>query len=867
MKHRNRLSARNVAVGLLLALVAGWLIPSFLSAERYRRRLEARLTRAFHRPVSFGALSFHLLPRPGFSMDNLIVAEDPAFGFEPFVRVDRVTCDLRWNSLWASGLDCSRLSFERPSFNLVRNAQGDWNVANLLSAGESRPVSPASAPYPLNLDAEDARLDIKLDQEKVPFAVTDVSARVAIDRAQGRVTFRLTGSPVRTDLMLPTPGPLELDGEWAPGKGPGGPLDARLRTEGALLYDWIPLISGRNPDLYGLVDTQIHLTGSPQLMKAEGQARLTQLHRWDQPSPAEDLPVSVTFRAQFDRSPQRLLIETLDAGFRNSRLHLSGALTAPISSPGLDLVGAVERSHLEDFLALARHLGLSSGEVRAAGRVDGLLTVQGSSKGPQVGGFLGIREARLTTPAGTFPISEIALRIEPNLIRLAPLRLNLAPHVELLAHGAISRQKTRQGRRSGRAPAFSPFQYGLSLTAKSVPLHDLLRFGRATGVRLAEGLDARGSASADLTLTGRVWPFERPHIQGRVQVHAAQLLIPGLTEPLNVPRAVVQIQGERTTVYPLVAVMGTTVFTGRLDHQGSRQPWRFNLHAGHLDWGEGALWFAALGKRRPVPLLERLPGIRSLVERRVAARNLFSVLRASGSFSTPSLTYRALTLHDFKASVAIAGRVVRVSNARFHAGGGRGEATAVVDLTRLPARVVADVTLDQARLRDLGDYLPASLRELRGTYSGRGHFQTRGLSRQEMSAALQGQARVEFRNVSCQGFDPRSALARALPGGLKLPRAEPELREVSAKLRFDGPSVGVSTLPVNWAGAQWNLTGTYRFDGTANLRLGADLRGLAGHGLLAEAASALPVRLQVHLVGPLSKLAVAPHEQVLRLGP
>lgn len=871
MEHRIRLSVRKVVVGLLLALVAGWLIPSFFSAERYRTRLESRLSAAFHRPVRFGALSFHLLPRPGFSMDNLIVGEDPAFGYEPFARVDRVNCDLRWTSLWASGLDCSRLSFERPSFNLVRNAQGEWNVANLLRAGASS-ISPGRPPRHLNIDAEDARLDIKLGEEKVPFAVTDVSARVEIDRARGHVTFHVAGSPVRTDLMLPTPGRLQLDGEWAPGKSPAGPLDARLRTEGAMLYDWIPLITGRNPDLYGLLDAQIQLTGSRQDLKVQGQARLTQLHRWDQPSPARDLPVHFTFRAQLERSPARLQVESLDASFRNSRLHLSGAFTAPFRSPGLDLVGAVERSHLEDFLSLARRLGFQSGEVSATGRVDGLLTVQGSSAQPLVGGFVGIREARLTTPAGTFPVSEIALRVEPKVIRLAPLRLTLAPHVELVAQGAIRRRERIRRLRAERAPAFGPFHYELRLTAQSLPLHDLLRFGRSAGVHLAEGLDARGSASAQVALTGRLWPFERPRVKGRVEVHAAQLLIPGLTEPLNIPRASIRVQGEHTTVDPVVAVMGSTVFRGRLDHRGmSSEPWRFNLRAAHLDWAEGALWFTALGKRRPVPLLERLPGIRSLVESRAAARNLFALLSARGEFSTPSLTYRALKLRDFKASVEIADRVVRVRNASFRAGGGRGEGTAVADLTRLPARVKASVKLEGARLHPLAAYLPASLRELRGVYSGRANFQTRGLSRQEMATALEGQASVQLRDVSCPGFDPRAALERAVREVTKFPHAEPELREVSAQLRFNGPSIQLSTLPVRWAGAQWSLAGTYHLGGAANLRLSADLRGLADHGLLAEAAGpsadGLPGRLELHLAGPLSKLAVAPHEQVLRLGP
>src|SRR2546422_8152786 len=46
-----------------------------------------------------------------------------------------------------------------------------------------------------------------------PFAITDLGARVNFDHARGLLRYRLTGSPVRTDLSLPSPGTLELEGD------------------------------------------------------------------------------------------------------------------------------------------------------------------------------------------------------------------------------------------------------------------------------------------------------------------------------------------------------------------------------------------------------------------------------------------------------------------------------------------------------------------------------------------------------------------------------------------------------------------------------------------------------------------------------
>jgi AsmA protein len=132
MDPRHRRYTRIGFVAFALLTLTVWQVPAFLSAERYRRRLEAGLEHLLQRPVTFSSGSLRLLPRPGFSLENVVVREDPAFGSEPFARIDRMECDLRWHSLWRSRLEFVRLRLERPSLNLVRDAQGEWNVENLL---------------------------------------------------------------------------------------------------------------------------------------------------------------------------------------------------------------------------------------------------------------------------------------------------------------------------------------------------------------------------------------------------------------------------------------------------------------------------------------------------------------------------------------------------------------------------------------------------------------------------------------------------------------------------------------------------------------------------------------------------------------
>lgn len=863
MKLRLRRYGRGSLLAVAALLVAGWFIPSFLSAERYRRRLEAGLQQMLHRPVTFGAISFRLLPRPGFSIENAVLRENPVFGSEPFARVDRIECDLRWSSLWRSRLELARLRLERPSLNIVRGAQGQWNVENLLiESGVALPAvspfaSPPGPPGDIEFEASEGRLNFKLGEDKKPFAITDLNVRLRFVREHGRLRFRLEGSPVRTDLSLPTPGLLELEGEWSPGKDLQGPLKATLRTRSALLYNWVPLVTGRNPQVYGVLDSQVRLSGSIRVVKMDGQVRLEQLHPWEQIPPADSMPWMLHFRGEFDRNRGRAYVESLDASFAQSQIHVSGSVDRVPTAPEVDLVVALERSRLEDLMSLGNRFWGNPGNFGVTGRVDGLLAIRGPWPKRRYGGFLGAQNVRLITPSGTFPVSEVRIHIDTNGARLAPVKLSLAPRVDLLVEGLLDRRSETP-------------RYDLSISAKAIPLQDLMRFARAVGLRAVQNLDAHGVGTATFHLAASAWPLRRPTLMGRAEVQAAQLLAPGLTEPLNIPRARIEVRDDRILAEPVVAVIGTSVFAGRLEHRGEwKRPWKFNLRANSLSLEQGALWFDVLGHRRPIPLLERLPGLGSFGARRAAASNLFAALNARGHFTVPVLTCRLLTLREFRTSVEISDRKVHFSQTRFRLGSSRAQGSATVNLAESPARLSADISLSGADLQPLAGRLPVALRHLRGSASGTGHFEARGLTRQEFSSSLKGQAAVHLKNVFLGDFDPLESVAREAGGGTLEPvREEATIPSASATLLVGDRRVQIEKCLLDLAGARLSLSGSYAFDGTVALDIAADLRHVARRWVISpEEGRLVPQPARLRLSGPLDHLTLAPEPHVSRASP
>jgi hypothetical protein len=895
MSPRVRQRARIALLAFFAGGLAAWLVPSYINTQRYRRGLQAGLERTLHRHVTFSRVSLQVLPRPGFVIENAAIQEDPAFGFEPFVRVDRIECDVRWQTLLGARLSFSRIRLEHPNINLVRRAGEGWNVERLFlvltdadltnggprndrataaglgsggpqsggigsaPSGAPAPPGPASAPLSSglpDLEVEDGRVNFKLGDNKQALAITEMRAQLSFDQARSYLRFRLVGYPVRRDLPLPTPGAVEVSGEWKPGRDLRGPLDVVVRARDALVYDWAPLVTGHDTALYGVLDTELHVTGSSRNLEFQGTGRLSELHRWDQIPPSDPMPWSIIFRGRVDRERDRVLLEATEASFADSHVYLSGTIDYPSNARELNLALSLERSRIEDVAALLGRIWTLKAGFGIRGQIDGTLAVQGPWAEPRYTGLLAARNVVLATRSATFPVSDFAVNIDNRGARLDPVLVTLAPRVVLEAEGALER-------------GAKTFPYELTLSCKTVPLRDVVSFGRALGMRTLERWNAEGSGTASFRFTGVLPPTSRPALKGRAELRAARLAIPGFTEPINVPRASIQVNGTQIIVDRLQAVLGTSVFSGRLEHQGDRHsPWIFDLHTDNLDLAQGASWFVALPHRNPGPLVRQFPRLASLAVEREVASNLFSSVNARGRFSASKLTYRNVCLDNFQTTAEITGRVIRLSSSVFQTRGAQGRSSGRLDLTGRPARLAADVSLSGVLLQSLAPHLPIALRGARGTMSVSGHFETTGLSQEEMWQNLQGRAEVIAKDLSLAGFDPVGTFVRlAGQGALEPLRGPAGFRTATLSFEVHDRRVVLKKTALNYSGARLILSGDRGFDGIVNLHVTADLQHLRRRWLSRaddpDPESSPP---ELDLSGPLENLAPTSRNQELEVG-
>jgi hypothetical protein len=280
---RRRLWLTSAAVVALLAvLVAAPLV----SLNRYKSRITHLMAASLGRPVRLSSVELRLLPRPGFVLYDLTVAEDPAYGAEPVLHASAVTASIRLLSLWSGRLEIDRISVDDASLNLVRTGDGKWNLDPLFrtaaatagAAGGAGPRRPAPLPY---LEATNSRINIKNGAEKLPYSLVDTDLSFWQDKP-GEWRIRLRGQPARTDLIVQgaDTGLVRLEASvHRAAELRQMPVHLDLDWRDAQLGQLSRLLIGSDPGWRGDLTGELHLDGTADAAQIKTRLRATGVHR------------------------------------------------------------------------------------------------------------------------------------------------------------------------------------------------------------------------------------------------------------------------------------------------------------------------------------------------------------------------------------------------------------------------------------------------------------------------------------------------------------------------------------------------------------------------------------------------------------
>ena len=411
---------RSVLLILCIVLVAGAIAPR-LSTDSIRPRIQSALEAALNRPVEIGAVHLNLFRGPGFTVERVVIADDPSAGIEPFAYVESMRARVRLTSLLAGKLAFSSLYLDTPSVNLVRTAAGGWNVQALLD----RPIvaQPVASAIP-DIQISGGRLNFKFGDTKSVFHIRDADLEI-FPNEHGDLVIRFAGVPARTDRGSQTFGQVSARGLLrASGTGPEQ-LTMGLHLERTAISEMVRLFDTRDLGVHGYAIAEAQLAGPLDKVGITGSLNINDIHRWDLMPPHGE-GWTLHYNGSLDLHNHRLKLETVadPAQQRPQAVALRFALADYLSKPAWDASIQFHDLPAASLLETARHMGapLASG-VQVDGKLNGGIAFSNQTG---LGGDLTLDSASVKLPqASAASFDSARIKFSSNEVELDPVSVQL----------------------------------------------------------------------------------------------------------------------------------------------------------------------------------------------------------------------------------------------------------------------------------------------------------------------------------------------------------------------------------------------------------------------------------------------------------
>lgn len=354
-----------LAVCLAVVLAMGILAP-WLSAARYRREIQSALEAALNRRVTIREVHFNLFTGPGFSVEDVLIDDDPAAGVEPFAHVEQIRARVRFATLLTGHLAFSNLTLIEPSVNLVKTEAGGWNFQQLLNrvAAEG---SHASIP---EIQINSGRLNFKFGDTKSSFYISNADLDVYPNQ-KGDLVIRFSGEPARTDHPRQTLGLVVARGAIHNVPGKEDQLEMGVQLERTAFSELVRLVEARDLGVRGFAASNIKLSGPFSHIAVSGELRVDDIHRWDlMPNKGEGWMLK--YGGFIDLRNRRIEIDTSSPDNQNAPVTVKFVAVDYLTAPKWTASVLLHQLPAASLLETARHLGAPFPEGAVLeGRVDG----------------------------------------------------------------------------------------------------------------------------------------------------------------------------------------------------------------------------------------------------------------------------------------------------------------------------------------------------------------------------------------------------------------------------------------------------------------------------------------------------------------
>ncbi|HEX4065009.1 MAG TPA: DUF748 domain-containing protein [Acidobacteriaceae bacterium] len=384
-----RIALMVVAVVILLIFV----VPLFVNADGFRPALESELSTALGRKVTLGHLSFSLWSG-SLVANNLTIADDPAFGTEPFLQAKSLRAGVHIGDfLFHHQLNVTKFVAHAPQIQLISDGNGKWNYSSLgRSAGRSGSGS-GGAPQVTVGKFEISNGSVAVSSMPAtgkPFVYSDVNVTVE--------NVSLTQAmPFTVSAKMPGSGSVQLEGKAGPlnqQNAENTPFQAKLTVK-----QFDPVAAGVLPASEGVgmvadVDAQAQSNGTT--VTSLGTITATHLLLSRGGTPAAQ-PVKVDYTVNSDLQTQQGQVQKLIVHTGAAAALVSGTYQTAGSEVTLNLQVSAPQMPVDAVENLLPAVGirLPSGSRLEGGTLTAQLAITGTAKAPEIKGPVEVDNTQL----------------------------------------------------------------------------------------------------------------------------------------------------------------------------------------------------------------------------------------------------------------------------------------------------------------------------------------------------------------------------------------------------------------------------------------------------------------------------------------
>jgi uncharacterized protein involved in outer membrane biogenesis len=738
-----------LTLGVVLLLALFLLRPG---ANRLRTRIVNSITLALGRPVDVAAVNLRLLPQPGFDLENFVIHDDPAFSAEPMLRAQQVTASLRMTSLLRGRLEIARLNLTEPSLNLVRNAEGHWNLENLIERAAKITVAPTSKtkterrpgfPY---IEADRGRINFKFGAEKKPYALTEADFALWQD-SENAWAMRLKTQPVRTDFNLTDTGLVTLSGSWQ--RAPTlreTPLQFILQWDRAQLGQVTKLAYGNDKGWRGGLKISATIAGTPANLTIAAATSVQDFRRYDILG-GGDLRLAAQCSGRYSSPDQTLSEIACSAPVGNGTIAVNGSINSLLSTRDYDLALTAQDLPIQSLIGFARHAkqGLPD-DLIATGRMDGNVRLRHAAhalasdvalegSGETSGFELGSKLTKTQLVLGRVPF---AVSAATNPKRHATSREAVSFPSEV--HLEVGPFELTLGRPTPTMVRGWASLSGYSFTVQGdAQVQHLLQLARTVGIRVPQPA-ADGLAKVDLQIAGDWSGFVAPRAMGKAQLHSIRAEVRGLNAPVEIASANLVLTPDKINVQNLTASIADSSWHGSLTLP--RQcaapticPVRFDLHADEI----------ATDRLNQLvnPHVRKQPWYRFLSSPATGVPYLLTV-HAAGKLTANRVLIRKVAGSRVSANVELDKGKLRLSDLRGDVLGSKHIGEWEADFTAKPPQYSGSGTLERIALNQLSESMNDDW--ITGSATATYRVQASGLDATELFTSATSTLKVDARD-------------------------------------------------------------------------------------------------------------------------